>query len=224
MNKVVTHSLSQPRFSQSSKRGGAYNVWPIINMDKLPKPHILPKRKLPWRCTQIKREPRGDTCSYLTHTKRCFVVQASDLGWCALMTIFYPNCFMVLWIWQVTVHNDNKMCSLTKQLKVYQIQTACCYETRWAQHLLHTVWDEQHHSYSEASWGPGRLSLNTADVRRALKRINPRKSPGPDGIPGRVLSGCADQLEEVFTSIFKFAYRPNNRPDSLHRPLPPGEG
>jgi len=49
------------------------------------------------------------------------------------------------------------------------------------------------------------LSLTTADVRRALKRINPRKSRGPDGIPGRVLRGYADQLREVFTSIFKLS-------------------
>jgi len=62
---------------------------------------------------------------------------------------------------------------------------------------------EQHHSYSEAEdQDDCTLSLTTADVRRAHKRINPQKSPGPDGIPGRVLRECADQLAEIFTSIF----------------------
>jgi len=51
----------------------------------------------------------------------------------------------------------------------------------------------------------GTVSLTMADVRRALKRINPRKSPGPDSIPGCVLSGCANQLAEVFTSIFNLS-------------------
>ena len=44
-----------------------------------------------------------------------------------------------------------------------------------------------------------------ADVRRELQRVNPRKSSGPDGVPGRVLRGCADQLAEVFTSIFNLS-------------------
>jgi len=51
-------------------------------------------------------------------------------------------------------------------------------------------------------------SLTMVDVRRALKRINPRKSPGPDGIPGRLLIGCTNQLAEVFPSIFNlFLYQ-----------------
>ncbi|KAI3375348.1 hypothetical protein L3Q82_021842, partial [Scortum barcoo] len=35
-----------------------------------------------------------------------------------------------------------------------------------------------------------------------LKRINTRKAPGPDGIPGRALKVCADQLADVFADIF----------------------
>lgn len=46
------------------------------------------------------------------------------------------------------------------------------------------------------------LQIDTATVRRAFKRVNPRKAPGPDGIPGRVLRACADQLAGVFTNIF----------------------
>ncbi|KAK3563669.1 hypothetical protein QTP86_033513 [Hemibagrus guttatus] len=46
--------------------------------------------------------------------------------------------------------------------------------------------------------------LNLFFVRgaRQLCAINPRKVVGPDGIPGRVLKDCADQLAGVFTSIF----------------------
>jgi len=49
------------------------------------------------------------------------------------------------------------------------------------------------------------LSLTTAVMRKALKRINSWVSLGPDCIPGRVLRECADQLVEVFTSIFKLS-------------------
>ncbi len=35
-----------------------------------------------------------------------------------------------------------------------------------------------------------------------LKRVNVRKAAGPDGITGRVLRSCADQLAGLFTSIF----------------------
>ncbi len=38
---------------------------------------------------------------------------------------------------------------------------------------------------------------------RKLKRVNVRKAAGPDGVTGRVLRSCADQLAGLFTSIFK---------------------
>ncbi|KAM4573903.1 uncharacterized protein PAE49_008618 [Odontesthes bonariensis] len=37
---------------------------------------------------------------------------------------------------------------------------------------------------------------------RALRRANKRKAAGPNGIPGRLLKSCAEQLAPVFTSIF----------------------
>ncbi|KAI4876081.1 hypothetical protein NFI96_005743 [Prochilodus magdalenae] len=46
------------------------------------------------------------------------------------------------------------------------------------------------------------LSVTPAEVRRTLRRINPRKSAGPDNIPGRVLRECADQISEVLADIF----------------------
>ncbi|KAI3363529.1 hypothetical protein L3Q82_012135 [Scortum barcoo] len=42
-------------------------------------------------------------------------------------------------------------------------------------------------------------------VCRTLKRINTRKAPGPDGIPGRALKVCADQLADVFADIFNMS-------------------
>ncbi|KAI3366893.1 hypothetical protein L3Q82_009536 [Scortum barcoo] len=47
--------------------------------------------------------------------------------------------------------------------------------------------------------------ITRADVCRTLKRINTRKAPGPDGIPGRALKVCADQLADVFADIFNMS-------------------
>lgn len=49
------------------------------------------------------------------------------------------------------------------------------------------------------------LSLDTAEVRRTLRRVNTRKAAGPDNIPGRVLKECADQLAGVLTDIFNIS-------------------
>lgn len=49
------------------------------------------------------------------------------------------------------------------------------------------------------------LCLSSADVRRTLHRVNPRKAPRPDGIPGRVLRGCAEQLTDVLTDILNIS-------------------
>uniref|UniRef100_A0A8L0DMU0 Reverse transcriptase domain-containing protein n=1 Tax=Oncorhynchus mykiss TaxID=8022 RepID=A0A8L0DMU0_ONCMY len=46
------------------------------------------------------------------------------------------------------------------------------------------------------------LSFNAAEVSKTLKRVNPRRAAGPDGIPSRALRACADQLAGVFTDIF----------------------
>ncbi|KAL0177325.1 hypothetical protein M9458_026219, partial [Cirrhinus mrigala] len=46
------------------------------------------------------------------------------------------------------------------------------------------------------------ITLTSSDVYNVLSRINARKAAGPDGIPGRVLRACAEQLTGVFTDIF----------------------
>ncbi|KAI3372128.1 hypothetical protein L3Q82_006984 [Scortum barcoo] len=47
--------------------------------------------------------------------------------------------------------------------------------------------------------------ITRADVCRSFKQINSRKAPGPDGIPGRALKVCADQLADVFADIFNMS-------------------
>ncbi len=46
------------------------------------------------------------------------------------------------------------------------------------------------------------ITMSEDDVRRELRRVNVRKTAGHDGITGRVLRSCADQLAGLFTSIF----------------------
>ncbi len=49
------------------------------------------------------------------------------------------------------------------------------------------------------------MTLSPHSVRRSLSRINARKAPGPDNIPGRVLRDCAVELTDVFTDIFNIS-------------------
>ncbi len=46
------------------------------------------------------------------------------------------------------------------------------------------------------------ITVSEDEVQRELKRVNVRKAAGPDGITGRVLRSCADQLAGLFPSIF----------------------
>ena len=46
------------------------------------------------------------------------------------------------------------------------------------------------------------FTVQAHEVRRTLRAVNPRKAAGPDGVTGRVLRDCNDQLADVFTDIF----------------------
>ena len=46
------------------------------------------------------------------------------------------------------------------------------------------------------------ITLSVADVSKTFKQVNIHKAAGPDGLSGRVLRACADQLAGVFTDIF----------------------
>ena len=49
------------------------------------------------------------------------------------------------------------------------------------------------------------ITLSTANVSKTFKQVNIHKAAGPDGLPGRVLQACADQLASVFTDIFSLS-------------------
>ena len=48
------------------------------------------------------------------------------------------------------------------------------------------------------------ITLSVADMSK-VKQVNIHKAAGPDGLPGRVLKACADQLASVFTDIFNLS-------------------
>ena len=49
------------------------------------------------------------------------------------------------------------------------------------------------------------ITLSVADVSKTFKQVNIHKAAGPDGLPGRVLKVCADQLASAFTDIFNLS-------------------
>ena len=49
------------------------------------------------------------------------------------------------------------------------------------------------------------ITLSAADVSKTFKQVNIHKAAGPDGLPGRVLQSCANQLASVFTDIFNLS-------------------
>ncbi|KAK1784066.1 hypothetical protein P4O66_021738, partial [Electrophorus voltai] len=61
------------------------------------------------------------------------------------------------------------------------------------------------------------LIITESDVRRVFKRVNTRKAMGPDGICGRVLKACTDQLAPVFTDIFNLSLTLGIVPSSFKR-------
>ena len=65
--------------------------------------------------------------------------------------------------------------------------------------------------------GDPAFRLSEHDVRRSFKKVNARKAAGPDGIPGRVLKVCADQLAPVFTDIFNMSLEQSVIPTCLKK-------
>lgn len=49
------------------------------------------------------------------------------------------------------------------------------------------------------------IVLSAADVNKTFKQVNIHKAAGPDGLRGRVLRACADQLASVFTDSFNLS-------------------
>jgi hypothetical protein len=49
------------------------------------------------------------------------------------------------------------------------------------------------------------ITLSVADVSKTFRQVNIHKDAGPEGLPGRVLRACADQLAGVFTDILNMS-------------------
>ena len=45
------------------------------------------------------------------------------------------------------------------------------------------------------------ISITETETRKDLSKINPRKSNGPDGLPGKVLKECSQQLSHIVTRL-----------------------
>ncbi len=63
------------------------------------------------------------------------------------------------------------------------------------------------------------ITVSEDEVRRALKRVNIRKAAGPDGITGRILRSCANQLAGLFTSIFNESLATSVVPTSFKKSI-----
>uniref|UniRef100_A0A3P9IGT3 Reverse transcriptase domain-containing protein n=1 Tax=Oryzias latipes TaxID=8090 RepID=A0A3P9IGT3_ORYLA len=59
------------------------------------------------------------------------------------------------------------------------------------------------------------FTVKEQEVRSILRTVNPRKAAGPDGVPGRVLKDCADQLAGVLTRIFNQSLAQSTVPPCL---------
>ena len=56
------------------------------------------------------------------------------------------------------------------------------------------------------------FGVTIADVRAVFSKVNPWKATGPDGVPGRALRSCMDQLVGVFTEIFNLSLQQSEVP------------
>ena len=50
------------------------------------------------------------------------------------------------------------------------------------------------------------VTLVESEVVKCLSRVNPNEVPGPDGMRGRVLKVCSDQLGPFFTRCFQWLF------------------
>eukprot|EP00061_Rhincodon_typus_P008508 g31186.t1 len=60
-------------------------------------------------------------------------------------------------------------------------------------------------------------TVTAADVRSVFLRDSLWKTMGLDGVPGRALRSCADQLAEVFIDIFNLSLRQGKVPNCFKK-------
>ena len=58
------------------------------------------------------------------------------------------------------------------------------------------------------------LHCTTNEVAQLLKELNPRKSPGADGIHPLILKNCANSLSVSLCKIFNLSFSSGKMPDS----------
>ena len=58
------------------------------------------------------------------------------------------------------------------------------------------------------------VNIKDEEVTACFRRVNPNKSPGPDGLHGRVLKTCATQLGPIFARIFQMLLNAHMVPKS----------
>lgn len=68
--------------------------------------------------------------------------------------------------------------------------------------MHYNIISKQHWKSDEDIW---REHPDTHTTSTRLCGVSARKAAGPDGIPGRVLKDCADQLATVLTNIFNLS-------------------
>lgn len=76
---------------------------------------------------------------------------------------------------------------------------------------------ERSHSAPPTSWPSDNhlLELQEYQARGVLKAVNPHKAPGPDGVLGKVLRACADQLSGVLMRIINTSLKQATVPPCL---------
>ncbi|KAL4009710.1 hypothetical protein ACER0C_003562 [Sarotherodon galilaeus] len=82
----------------------------------------------------------------------------------------------------------------------------------WARKDHRDKMESSYHSFDTRRLWNG---LRCITDYKKVNTVNPHKAPGPDGIPGRLLRVCADELAEVFTNIFNLSLRQSVVPTSL---------
>ncbi|XP_041843488.1 uncharacterized protein LOC121641437 [Melanotaenia boesemani] len=100
--------------------------------------------------------------------------------------------------------------STKKQITTYPNQKPWMNKEVWlllkARNTAFRSGDAQAYSTSRANLRRGiKKAKYSTDVYTALSRISPRKAAGPDGIHGRVLRACVEQLAGIFTDIFNLS-------------------
>lgn len=78
--------------------------------------------------------------------------------------------------------------------------------------------------FNNGALDQSRVNVDKDMVLKLFRGVRERKSPGPDGIWGRILKNCAEQLADIFCFIFKMSLNLHKVPrlwkESIIVPVP----